>query len=84
MRAIRLRCLDCGGASSDEVAKCKFDPEHPTNPCDLHAFRFGKNPNYKLTDDDRAARAERGREVLARLRSLPAEQQRTSDPDASA
>jgi hypothetical protein len=29
-----------------EVAACKFGAELP---CDLHAFRFGKNPNIKLT-----------------------------------
>jgi hypothetical protein len=46
LRALRLRCLDCSGASRNEVDNCQFGPDHPTNPCDLHTFRFGKNPNY--------------------------------------
>jgi hypothetical protein len=37
-KAIRLRCLDCSGNSPDEVAKSKFSPDYPTNPCRLHPY----------------------------------------------
>jgi hypothetical protein len=48
------------------------------------AFRFGKNPNIKLTEERKVSIAERGRQAFARMRSLPSEQLQTSDPDASA
>src|SRR5262249_26065160 len=79
-RAIRLWCLDCSGGSPDEVAKCKFGANHPA-PCDLHAFRFGKNPNIKITDEQRAAMAER---VAHARHFLPSTANRSTEPDANA
>ena len=38
MKAIRLKCLDCCGDSSNEVKEC------PCVKCALHPFRLGKNP----------------------------------------
>ena len=35
--------------------------------CSLYPFRFGKNPNIKLSDEERARRAERGRQSAANL-----------------
>jgi hypothetical protein len=56
--------LDCSANSPDEVAKCNFGPKHPSNPCSLHRYRFGKNPHIKLTEENKAARAERARQAL--------------------
>jgi hypothetical protein len=78
LRAIRLRCLDCSGASAPEVAACRF------SSCDLHAFRFGKNPNIKLTEERKAAIAELGRQAFAKTRSVPSEQRRNSESEANA
>lgn len=38
MKAIRLKCLDCSGGSSNEVKEC------PCTTCALYPFRAGKNP----------------------------------------
>jgi hypothetical protein len=54
------------------VAACSF------TDCDLHAFRFGKNPNY--SDEVRAARAERARGH----RFLSKNATTRGDPDAKA
>lgn len=37
-KAIRLKCLDCCGGSSNEVKLC------PAEKCPLHPFRFGTDP----------------------------------------
>jgi hypothetical protein len=54
LKAIRLRCLDCSGNSLCEVRSCNFDT------CPLHPFRFGKNPNIRLSPERKA-------ELLTRL-----------------
>jgi hypothetical protein len=55
-KAIRAKCLDCSGNSSDEVKCC------PVIDCPLWAFRLGKNP-YRtprvLTEEQKAVAAER-------------------------
>lgn len=51
MKAIRAKCLDCCCGQVNEVRIC------PCDDCSLHPFRFGKNPNIKLTDEQRVARA---------------------------
>ena len=38
LKAIRAKCLECSGGSSNEVKLCNV-----TN-CELYNFRFGKNP----------------------------------------
>jgi hypothetical protein len=38
MKAIRRKCLDCAGGSSQEVGLC------PAHNCSLFPFRFGKRP----------------------------------------
>ena len=38
LKAIRLKCLDCSGWSSSEVAKCVHEK------CILWGLRFGKKP----------------------------------------
>lgn len=56
IKAIRLKCLDCGGGSMAEVRLC--DITH----CPLHPFRLGKNPNIgkrQLTEEQIAAMQER-------------------------
>lgn len=56
-QAIRAKCLECSGGSSNEVKAC------PVTGCILHPFRFGKNPNIQLTDEQKAVRAERMRKL---------------------
>ena len=51
IKAIRAKCLDCCCGSYKEVELC------PCADCSLYPYRFGKNPNIKLTDEQRAARA---------------------------
>ena len=56
MKAIREKCLDCSGGSSNEVKLCT------ATGCALYPFRLGKNPNIKkreYTDEERAEIAER-------------------------
>lgn len=70
MRAIREKCLDCCGGSSNEVKLC------PVSRCPLHAFRTGRNPNRTkrvMTEEQRMAAAERlakAREARESTRSI--------------
>ena len=63
MQAIRAKCLDCCCGQVQEVKLC------PATGCPLWAFRFGRNPNIRLSDEERERRAERGREAAANLRN---------------
>lgn len=38
LKAIRAKCLECSGGSSNEVKLCNV------STCELYSFRFGKNP----------------------------------------
>lgn len=58
IKAIRAKCLDCCCGSPVEVAEC------PCADCSLYAFRYGHNPNIKLTDEQKRART-------AHLRKTP-------------
>ena len=60
LRAIRAKCLDCVLGSSNEVSLCPME-----NKCALWPFRFGKNPNVKLSDEERERRSRMARENLA-------------------
>jgi hypothetical protein len=51
IKAIRAKCLDCCCGSAREVELC------PILDCSLYPYRFGKNPNIKLSDEQRARRA---------------------------
>ncbi len=51
IKAIRAKCLDCCCGQYKEVELC------PCRDCPLYPYRFGKNPNYKLTDEQKAKRA---------------------------
>lgn len=55
LKAIRAKCLDCCCGQANEVKLC------PAVDCELHPYRFGKNPYNKrtLTDEQRQAAAER-------------------------
>jgi hypothetical protein len=80
LKAIRLRCLDCSSDSPYEVAGCRH------TDCDLHAFRFGKNPNIRFSEERKEAMAaisKLGREALAKKRSLLETSKQRSDPDAN-
>lgn len=59
LRAIRAKCLDCCCGSPAEVSDC------PCVDCSLWVFRFGKNPNVKLSDEERERRSRMARENLA-------------------
>ena len=61
VKAIRAKCLDCCCGQRNEVELC------PCADCPLYPYRFGKNPNIKLTDEQRAARA-------ANFKKLPNQQ----------
>lgn len=63
LKAIRLKCLDCCVGSAHEVELC------PCQDCPLWMFRFGKNPNIKLSDEERERRAEIGRKNAVNLRN---------------
>ena len=59
-KAIRAKCLDCSGNSSDEVKAC------PVKDCPLYPFRLGRNPFRTpriLTDEQKAKAAERFKEL---------------------
>lgn len=58
LRAIRLKCLDCA-YTSNEVDLC------PCVDCPLYRFRFGKNPNVQLSEEERERRSQMARENLA-------------------
>lgn len=51
MKAIRAKCLDCCCGQYKEVEL------RPCKDCSLYPYRFGKNPNIKLTEEQKAARA---------------------------
>jgi len=56
MKAIRAKCIDCGGGSFNEVKNCVI------TDCPLYAYRFGTNPFRKrreLTEEQRREMAER-------------------------
>ena len=55
MEAIRAKCLDCCYDNAYEVRMCTC------NDCPLSAFRFGKNPNIKLSDAERKRRSEKAK-----------------------
>lgn len=58
IKAIRAKCLDCCCGSSQEVELCAC-PD-----CPLYMFRFGKNPNVKLSEEERERRRQMARENL--------------------
>ena len=51
LKAIRAKCLDCVCGQVNEVKLC------PCTDCSLYAYRFGKNPNIRMTDEQKARRA---------------------------
>jgi hypothetical protein len=68
LRAIRLRCLDCSGNSDGAVRSCRFGPGDQ-DPCALHPYRLGRNPNIKRSEEWKAAAAERLRLARAARRA---------------
>jgi len=48
IKAIRKKCLECGGRPS-EVRRCEI------SDCPLFIYRFGKNPNRKGVGGRRGA-----------------------------
>jgi hypothetical protein len=45
LKAARRHCLWCCNGSANEVSLC------PSTRCAHHPFRFGRNPDEKMTDD---------------------------------
>lgn len=62
IKAIRAKCLDCCCGQYKEVELC------PSADCPLYPYRFGKNPNIRLTDEQRAAKAVLLKKNTAQLR----------------
>lgn len=62
LKAIRAKCIECCCGSMAEVKLC------PITDCALYDFRMGKNPNIKLSDEERARRAEKARENMGNLK----------------
>ena len=59
-KAIRAYCLACAGGSAHEVKLC------PALECELHPFRFGKNPyrpKREMSEEQKKAVAERFKEA---------------------
>ena len=48
LKAMRLRCVDCSGGSQVAANACA------ASDCDLHPFRKGRNPNFKISEERRA------------------------------
>ena len=65
LAVIRAKCLDCCVYQVEEVRKCA------AVVCPNWPYRMGTNPFYKreLTDEQRAAQAERARASLKRRRA---------------
>lgn len=68
LRAIRAKCLDCVLGSSNEVSLCPMESK-----CALWPFRFGKNPNVKLSDEERERRSRIARENLVFTQRIKAD-----------
>ena len=62
MKAIRAKCIECCCGNMAEVKECTI------TDCALYDFRMGKNPNIKLSDAERARRAEKARENMGNLK----------------
>lgn len=67
IKAIRAKCLDCCCGQYKEVELC------PCPDCTLHPYRFGKNPNIKLTDEQRAKRTSNFKKTSRLLGEKPRE-----------
>jgi hypothetical protein len=52
LKATRRRCMDCSGGSQVTANACT------ASDCDLHPFRKGKNPNFKISEERRSKLAE--------------------------
>jgi hypothetical protein len=48
LKAIRRKCCDCSGGSLIDASGCT------ASECALHAFRKGKNPNFRISEERRA------------------------------
>ena len=65
VKAIRRKCLDCSGDSTEEVRNCVIED------CALYPFRMGRNPfrtKRELSPERKAQMAER----LAKMREKKA------------
>lgn len=67
IKAIRAKCLDCCCGSAKEVELC------PIPDCSLYPYRFGKNPNIKLSDEQRAKRAAHFKNKASQQDAKPAD-----------
>lgn len=58
VKAIRAKCMDCTCDQPTEIKLC------PIESCPLFPYRFGKNPNRKLSEEQK----EKSRERLEKAR----------------
>lgn len=71
MEAIRAKCLDCCYDSAYEVRMCGC------KDCPLYDFRFGKNPNIKLSEAERKRRSEQAKNSALIAEKAPNEKIQT-------
>lgn len=65
MEAIRAKCLDCCYDNAYEVRMCSC------KKCPLYDFRFGKNPNIKLSEAERKRRSEQAKKSALFAEKVP-------------
>jgi hypothetical protein len=62
LKAIKRFCLDCSGGTKSAVRNCSH------TDCRFHRFRFGKNPNRKMTTEQREIVAARLKANVRKVR----------------
>ncbi len=68
LKSIGANCIDCSGGSKVEARACMI------KNCDLHPYRTGKSGHTRqLTNEQRAAAAERVRKLHAKQKMGPAQ-----------
>jgi hypothetical protein len=87
LKAIRERCIDCCGYSALEVRLCPCrhggDLPYPIEPCSLWPYRFGKDPDYRMTALQMAARTGSLKRALSKKNSNQVHGFSTMSPDSS-
>ncbi len=67
LSAIRRKCLECSGGSSNEVSLCQVED------CSLYSRRFGRNPpgkRRKMSEENKVKAAERWKEYWQKKRKM--------------
>lgn len=59
VKTIRKMCLYCMCGSSEQIKECTGNVEKEGLYCPLWEFRFGRNPNFELSEEDKNERRSR-------------------------